>query len=46
MMKWEEKLRGWLIQRQEVLAFCPARPFDGGDGAVLVLLRHIPTAEQ
>lgn len=33
------KLRGWLIQREEVLAFCPARPFDGGNGAVIVLLR-------
>lgn len=33
------KLRGWLIQREEVLAFCTARPFDGGNGAVIVLLR-------
>lgn len=33
------KLRGWLMQREEVLAFCPARPFDGGHGAVIVLLR-------
>lgn len=33
------KLRGWLVQRDEVLAFCPARPFDGGNGAVIVLLR-------
>lgn len=33
------KLRGWLIQREDVLAFCTARPFDGGNGAVIVLLR-------
>lgn len=33
------KLRGWLIQRDDVLAFCPARPFDGGNGAVIVLLQ-------
>ncbi|PKO84950.1 MAG: DNA mismatch repair protein MutS [Betaproteobacteria bacterium HGW-Betaproteobacteria-11] len=30
---------GWLSQRQEVLAFCQARPQDGGGGAVIVLLR-------
>jgi DNA-nicking Smr family endonuclease len=30
---------GWLSQKQEVLAFCQARPVDGGAGAVLVLLR-------
>lgn len=29
----------WLSQRQEILAFCQARPADGGAGAVLVLLR-------
>lgn len=33
------KLRAWLVQRDDVLAFCPARPFDGGYGAVIVLLR-------
>lgn len=32
------KLRGWLTQRQEVLAFAQARAIDGGAGAVLVLL--------
>ncbi len=32
-------LRGWLAQRQEVLAYCQARPQDGGEGALLVLLR-------
>jgi DNA-nicking Smr family endonuclease len=29
---------GWLSQRREVLAFCQARPADGGAGAVIVLL--------
>lgn len=32
-------VRGWLAQRQEVLAFCQAKPPDGGEGALLVLLR-------
>jgi DNA-nicking Smr family endonuclease len=32
--------RGWLMQRSEVLAFCQARPHDGGEGALLVLLRN------
>jgi DNA-nicking Smr family endonuclease len=30
---------GWLIQRQEVLAYCQARLVEGGAGAVLVLLQ-------
>ena len=29
----------WLQQRDEVLAFCSARPCDGGTGAIYVLLR-------
>jgi DNA-nicking Smr family endonuclease len=29
---------GWLAQRKEVLAFCQARPADGGAGAVIVLI--------
>lgn len=29
----------WLRQRDEVLAFCSARPADGGTGAVYVLLK-------
>ena len=33
------KVAGWLAQRGEVLAFCQARPADGGSGAVSVLLR-------
>ncbi|PHV13133.1 Smr/MutS family protein [Chitinimonas sp. BJB300] len=35
----KNKLRNWLIQRDEVLAFCQAPVCDGGTGAVLVLLR-------
>ena len=33
------KLNHWLKQRDEILAFCSARPVDGGTGAVYVLLR-------
>jgi DNA-nicking Smr family endonuclease len=33
------KVRAWLVQKQEVIAFCQARPHDGGEGAVLVLLQ-------
>jgi DNA-nicking Smr family endonuclease len=32
-------LDGWLRRRKDVLAFCTARPHDGGTGAVYVLLR-------
>jgi DNA-nicking Smr family endonuclease len=32
-------VRGWLAQRQEVLAYCQAKPQDGGEGALIVLLR-------
>jgi len=32
-------VRGWLAQRHEVLAYCQAKPQDGGEGALLVLLR-------
>ena len=31
--------RGWLAQREDILAFCQARPHDGGEGALLVLLQ-------
>ncbi|MCV6638989.1 Smr/MutS family protein [Candidatus Albibeggiatoa sp. nov. NOAA] len=34
------KLSRWLQQRDEVLAFCSARQFDGGTGAVYVLLKR------
>jgi DNA-nicking Smr family endonuclease len=27
------------MQRDEILAFCQARPMDGGSGAVIVLLK-------
>jgi len=33
------KVRSWLGQRDEVIAFCQARGADGGTGAVMVLLR-------
>ena len=33
------KLKRWLPQREEVLAFCQAPANDGGSGALLVLLR-------
>ena len=31
--------RGWLAQREEILAFCQARVHQGGGGALVVLLR-------
>jgi len=36
------KVRSWLAQRDEVIAFCQARGADGGAGAVMVLLRPSP----
>jgi DNA-nicking Smr family endonuclease len=33
------KVNSWLRQKNDVLAFCSARPSDGGTGAVYVLLR-------
>ena len=33
------KVLKWLVQREEVLAFCQAQPNDGGAGALIVLLR-------
>ncbi len=33
------KVQGWLIQKQEVLAFVQARPAEGGAGALVVLLK-------
>ena len=35
----KHKVRHWLMQRDEVLAFCQARQVDGGAGAVVVLLK-------
>jgi DNA-nicking Smr family endonuclease len=39
----KEKVRRWLAQREEVLAYCEAPRHAGGGGAVLVLLKS-PTA--
>ena len=39
----KSKVRNWLVQRSEVIAFVQARPTDGGHGALLVLL--IPALE-
>jgi DNA-nicking Smr family endonuclease len=33
------KVKHWLAQRDDVLAYCQARPVDGGSGALLVLLK-------
>ncbi|MEJ5212000.1 MAG: Smr/MutS family protein, partial [Burkholderiales bacterium] len=35
----KHKVRSWLMQRDEVLAFVEARPCDGGSGAVIVMLK-------
>lgn len=35
------KVNAWLRQREEVLAFCSARHYDGGTGAVYVLLKRM-----
>jgi DNA-nicking Smr family endonuclease len=35
----KRKVAAWLAQRDEVLAYCEARPEDGGAGAVMVLLK-------
>jgi len=37
----KQKVRIWLMQREEILAFCQARPVDGGSGAVIVLLKGL-----
>ncbi len=36
----KQKIGGWLRQRDEVLAYCTARHYDGGSGAVYVLLKR------
>lgn len=33
------RIGNWLIQRADVLAFCQARPEEGGSGAVVILLK-------
>jgi|SRR5690554_1197717 DNA-nicking Smr family endonuclease len=35
----KHKLRSWLMQRDEVIAYAQAKPQDGGSGAVIVLLK-------
>jgi len=35
----KHKLRGWLMQKDEVIAYAQARKEDGGSGAVIVLLK-------
>jgi DNA-nicking Smr family endonuclease len=40
----KSKVKSWLVQKREVIAFAQARASDGGHGALLVLLRprHTP----
>ena len=33
------RIGNWLMQRADVLAFCQAKPEDGGGGAILILLK-------
>ena len=35
----KSRVKGWLVQKNEVIAFAQARASDGGHGALLVLLR-------
>ncbi|NEX61562.1 Smr/MutS family protein [Noviherbaspirillum galbum] len=35
----KNKVRHWLVQKDEVIAFCQARAVDGGAGALIVLLK-------
>jgi len=35
----KKKVRNWLVQKDEVIAFCQARAADGGAGALIVLLK-------
>ena len=35
----KQKVANWLMQREEILAYCQARRADGGGGAVVVLLK-------
>ena len=35
----KHKLRNWLMQKDEVIAYAQARQQDGGSGAVIVLLK-------
>jgi DNA-nicking Smr family endonuclease len=40
------KVRHWLMQKTEVLAFTQARAIDGGNGALLVLLQPAGAASR
>ncbi|WP_034292120.1 Smr/MutS family protein [Herbaspirillum sp. RV1423] len=40
----KQKVRNWLAQKDEVIAFCQARPADGGSGALVVLLQSSTSA--
>lgn len=35
----KHKVRNWLVQKEEVIAFCQASAVDGGAGALIVLLK-------
>jgi DNA-nicking Smr family endonuclease len=35
----KRKVASWLMQREEILAFCQARRTEGGGGAAVVLLK-------
>jgi DNA-nicking Smr family endonuclease len=35
----KSKVRNWLVQKEEVIAFCQATAADGGSGALVVLLK-------
>jgi DNA-nicking Smr family endonuclease len=37
----KNKVRNWLVQKEEIIAFCQARAADGGSGALVVLLKAI-----
>ncbi len=37
----KQKVKNWLIQKDEVVAFCQATAPDGGSGALIVLLRSL-----
>jgi DNA-nicking Smr family endonuclease len=39
----KRKVASWLMQRDEILAFCQARRTDGGGGAAVVLLKGVKT---
>ena len=38
----KNKVRNWLMQKDEVIAFCQAKAADGGSGALVVLLKAKP----